>query len=105
MTTVNLHHGVWIRQVLGGKRKVRVTFIPDDTKKQAQWELRINDEGEKNSWASLFGDSFTADLDMGIAMLLYEKGNLSGSAIFLPQDSSQDITIHPFKHTGNDPEH
>ena len=50
MSDIKLHNGLWTRQVLKGKRKVRVTFIPDNLANPLQSaQIKIDDDS-KEAW-------------------------------------------------------
>lgn len=91
-----LHQGVLVRQVLSGKKKVRISFIPDDTAKNPEASMRMYDDGEKNSWAKLLGNVQGVDIDKGIILIRFNKGNLSGLAIFLPAKTKDTVIDNLF---------
>lgn len=91
-----LHQGVLVRQVLSGKRKVRISFIPDDTDKKPETSIRKYDDGEKNSWAKLLGNAPAVDIDKGILLVRFNKGNMSGQAVFLPAKAKDAVIANLF---------
>ena len=99
MSKVKLHQGVWARQAFHGKKKVRITFLPDNSAHETESILRLYDEGEKQAWEHLLGpiDLEKIDIDKGITILRFNKDSTGGVATFLPSGSKRDLIIHPFQ--------
>lgn len=102
MSVAKLHQGVLIRQVLSRKRKVRLTFVPDDPSRATDSDSvnRINDDGEKRSWSHLLGDPKGVDIDTGITVLRFNTDNESGIAFFMPGKSTLPTIRKLFHQTG-----
>lgn len=96
MTDLILHDGIWTRQVLKYKRKVRVTFIPDDPARLPESaQVSIGDDS-KTAWKRLLGDP-ADDIDLGTVIVRFNQDNESGRAIFLPNRSKQSEINHAFQ--------
>jgi len=104
MADLNLHEGIWTRQVLKGKRKVRVAFIPDNTTEALQsTNIKIG-EDSKITWESLLGDSLdSVDINLGILTVRFNPDGRSGTAIFLSRLPSQPEIVHAFRQSEPDP--
>lgn len=100
MAIAKLHQGVLIRQVLKGKKKVRLAFVPDDTSKPTEEVIRINDDGEKRSWKHLLGGPQDLDIDTGILALRFNTDNMSGIAFFMPAKTKSATITNVFHQTG-----
>lgn len=97
MADIKLFEGTWTRQVLKGKRTVRVTYIPDDVTQQSLFEkIRIGDDS-KVAWKKLLGIGNAVDIDLGIIVVRFNTDNKSGTATFLPNQSSQDVIAKTFQ--------
>ena len=58
MADIKLFEGTWTRQVLKGKRKVRITYIPDDVTQQSLFEkIRIGDQSSPDVIVKTFQQS------------------------------------------------
>jgi hypothetical protein len=99
MAIAELHQGVLVRQILSGKRKVRIAFVPDDTSQSPKSMVRINDDGEKRSWTKLLGNPAGLDIDTGITILRFNTDNLSGYAFFMPGKSKLETICNAFQQT------
>jgi hypothetical protein len=96
MSDLILHDGTWTRQVLKYKRKVRVTFVPDDsTRKPESVQISIDDDS-KTAWKRLLGDP-ADDIDLGLVIVRFNEDDKSGMAIFLPDRSKQPEIVHVFQ--------
>ena len=93
MAKNELYTGVWVRQVLKGKQKVRISFIPDDFASPSQYTIRKLDEGEKSTWVELLGDPEDIDIDTGITLLRFNKENTQCNATWLPNSSKPNKEI------------
>lgn len=89
MAKSKLHTGVWVRQILKGKRKVRISFIPDDFDTPSQHTIRKLDAGEKSTWIELLGDPDDIDIDTGITILRFNKQSTKCNATWMPNDPKQ----------------
>lgn len=105
MPTEKLYKGTLMRQILKGKKKVRIVFLPDNPEVEPQITVRANDIGEKVSWKLLLekGHPLPAeiDIDTGIIFLRFNKDMTSGTATFLPADKNQLVIINPFLQAGS----
>ena len=89
MAEDKLHTGVWVRQLLMGKRKVRISYLPDGLG-PAQSTIRKFDEGEKSTWIELLGDPQDVDVDKGITLLRFNEANNRCYATWLPASGQQE---------------
>jgi hypothetical protein len=101
MSENQLHTGVWVRQILKGKRKVRISFIPDDLTCPSLYTVREFDEGEKSTWVELLGDpkdeaENDIDIDAGVTLLRFNQENTKCNATWLPSSSNQKEIFHEF---------
>ena len=97
MANSELHTGVWVRQILKGKRKVRISFIPDDFASSSQYTVRKFDEGEKSTWVELLGDPVGVDIDMGTTLLRFNKESTQCNATWLPNSRKQQEIFNKFQ--------
>ena len=97
MADIQLFKGTWTRQVLKGKRKVRITYIPDDVTQQSLSEKISIEDDSKTAWKKLLGIGNAVDIDLGIIVVRFNKDNKSGTATFLPNQSSQNVIVKTFQ--------
>lgn len=92
MAKDKLHTGVWVRQVLKGKKMVRISYIPDSLG-ETQSTLRKYKEEEKSTWVELLGDPDPEDVDIdeGITFLRFSKDNNTCYATWLPRSGDKRI--------------
>lgn len=105
MSIEKLHEGILMRQVLKGKRKVRVAFLPDNPELEPQITIRPNDIGEKITWRTLLEKDhplpMDTDIDTGITFLRFNEDMTSGTATFLPAKGKQQVIVNQFLKTGS----
>jgi hypothetical protein len=97
MPNKQLQNGVLLRQVLKGKRKVRISFIPDDVTHPTESTLiRLMDD-TKSTWTKLLGNPpASLDINQGIILLRFNENGNGGIAKFYPNQSAQEEITHPF---------
>ena len=97
MAQQKIHQGMWMRQVLKRKKKVRITFMPLNPTQPGLSTIRDYDEGEKSTWTQFFGEiEPPANIDEGITILRFNANQVSGIASFHP-NSNLDPIDHPFQ--------
>lgn len=102
MPSEDLSKGAFMRQVLKGKRKIRIAFLPDDTALQPESTIRANDLGEKITWRTLLEKdnpdpaSVNLDIDAGVTFLRFNSDMISGTATFFPVDKNQPVIVNHF---------
>lgn len=99
----SLSTGVWIRRVFTTPQnttKVETSFIPYDPERIPSSEVRDPDPGEKASWGKILGNTI-ADIDLGTSIVWLAGDEMSGVAIWLPNDRTQNMTTFHF--TGETP--
>jgi len=99
MSEIKLHNGVWTRQVLQRKRKVRVTFIPDNLARPLQTTQIDIDDDSKTAWEKLLGGNPEYDINLGILIVRFNSDGESGTAVFLSNLRSQPEVVHAFQQT------
>jgi hypothetical protein len=97
MATVKLYEGVWVRQVLKGKRTVRVVYVPDDVTQQPQFTKLSIDDDSKSAWKKLLGVGNSVDINLGIILVRFNNDNKGGTATFLPNQSAEDVIVKSFQ--------
>lgn len=97
MPDLKLNEGVWTRQVLKGKKKERVTFIPDKTTEPVQTTIAKITADSKSAWGNLLGGDPNLDINTGIIIVRFNPDGKSGTAIFLSQLTSQPEIVHAFQ--------
>lgn len=103
MPDVILHDGTWTRQVLKGRRRVRVAFIPDDTAATLQSTNIKIDEDDKMAWENLLGGDPGIDINLGLIMVRFNPDGKSGIATFLSNLPSQPEIVSAFQQSEPDP--
>lgn len=101
MATSKLHTGVWVRQLLKGKRNVRISFIPDNFATPSQHTIRKLDDGDKSTWIELLGDPANIDIDAGITTLRFNKENSKCNATWMPNDRNQQEIFNVYEKPDN----
>ena len=96
MANENLNEGSWLRQVLKGKKSVRIAFVPDDPSQQVQTAKIAYDEANKTAWEKLLGNP-PINIDLGTILVRFNRDGTSGTATFLSSLSRQEEIIHPFQ--------
>ena len=97
------HEGLLVRQVLKGKKKARIIFIPADTNQPAESTyLKIADDSP-SAWRKLLGNPPDLDIDQGIILVRFNQNGNSGIARFLPNQQTQAEIVHPFQQAKPDP--
>lgn len=100
MSTVQ--EGLLIRQVLKGKRKVRLTFVPTDVTCPVDTAyMKIADE-DQSAWKKILGKPRGLDINQGIIVVQFHANGNSGTAKFLPNAASQAEITHPFQQEAPD---
>lgn len=103
MSEINLHEGTFLRQVLKGRRLVRLTFIPDRSNSRPQsTRIKIEDDS-KPDWEKCLGNQPGVDIDLGTLVIRFNSEGKSGTAFFLPNMPSQndDAPPHRFEQIEN----
>jgi hypothetical protein len=104
MSSQDLHKGVFMRQILKGKRKIRIAFLSDDPEVQPESTIRPHDIGEKTSWRKLYekdnpdpASVTDLDVDAGVVILRLNPDLASGTVAFFPADKTKPVLVNKFK--------
>lgn len=92
-----MQQGLLIRQVLKGKKKVRLTFIPTDISCPVDTALVKIAEDVKGAWKKILGNPADLDIDQGLIMVRFNPNGYSGTAQFFPNRSTQNVITNPFQ--------
>lgn len=88
MSELELHEGAFLRQVLKGKKWVRLTFIPDRANSRPQSTKKKIEDDSKSDWEKCLGSQPGVDIDLGTLVIRFNSDGKSGTAFFLPNMSS-----------------
>jgi len=102
MSDLKLHEGIWTRQLLKGKKLVRVAFIPDKLTDPLQSTKIKNDENSKIAWQKLLGDNLDFDINLGVLIVRFNPDGKSGIALFLSQLTDQPEIVNTFQQSEQD---
>lgn len=96
--------GTLIRQVLSdelNQKKVRITFVPDDSGQNNSTKVTDPDVGDKSTWEKLLGRPAEVDIDDGITLLRFNPAG--GVTTWVPNDLSGNLINHVFQETPHEP--